>query len=155
MIGDNKNRKIFYEIDKVGKNVKLANKSRYLNLQLESVKQKWVMILVRFKDVMWNSKLCFFSETGLLIENEQLSSNEGGYVVLATICKDRKLINQEKSFNKNELLLSKRFYYNQTQGSNKEYHFRTSGTIHSFGYGAMYHRNQVTGHTFDRFATSE
>ena len=59
-IGDNKNRKIFYEIDQIGKNVKLANRSRYMNLQLESVKQKWVMILVRFKDVMWNSKLCFF-----------------------------------------------------------------------------------------------
>lgn len=154
-IGDNKFRKIFYEIDEVGKNVKFSKRSKYMNLQLESVRQKWVMILVRFKDVMFNSKLCFFSESGLLIENENLSSNEGGYVVLAAIYKDQKLVNQKNSFDDNELLLSKRFFYNQTQGSNKEYHFRTSGTIHSFGYGAMYHRNPVTGHSIDKFSTSE
>ena len=155
MIGEKNNQKIFYKIDEVGKNVKLSSKSRYMNLQLDSIKQKWVMILVRFKDVMWNSKLCFYSETGFLIENEKLSSNEGGYVVLVTVFKDQKLVNQEYSFNENELLLSKKYFYNQTQGSNKEYHFRASGTIHSFGYGAMYHRNPITGHTINQFANSE
>ena len=74
---------------------KFQNKSRYLNLQLESVKQKWVMILVRFKDVMWNSKLCFISESGFLIENENVSSNDCGHVVLAAIYKDLKLVNEK------------------------------------------------------------
>ena len=81
--------------------------------------------------------------------------NDGGYIVLATIYKDLKLANEKNCLTKNELSLAQRFFYNQTQGSNKEYHLKTSRTIHSFGYGTMYHQNPVTGHTIDQFASSK
>ena len=47
------------------------------------------------------------------------------------------------------------FFYNQSQNNKKEYHYNTSGTIHSFGYGAMYHPHPITRHTIDKFATSK
>ena len=35
-----KNRKIFYDIDFIGENVKYRNMNKYLNLQLENTRQK-------------------------------------------------------------------------------------------------------------------
>ena len=59
-IGSSKNRQIYYDIDFVGKNVKYVKKRIYLNLHVENTKQKWIMILVKFKDVMYDNRLCFF-----------------------------------------------------------------------------------------------
>ena len=47
------------------------------------------MILVRYKEVMSNPKLCFFTESGDLIEEENLCLKEEGYIVLVTIYRDK------------------------------------------------------------------
>ena len=47
-------------------------------LNIERTKQNWIIILVKFKDVMYNSKLCFFSETDVLIDENNLWSNNEG-----------------------------------------------------------------------------
>ena len=87
-----KDRKIFYEVDSIGENIRYTNRGKYMNLLLENTKQNWVMIFVRYKEVMSNPKLYFFTESGDLIEEENLCLKEEGYVVLATIYRDKKLI---------------------------------------------------------------
>ena len=150
-----KERKIYYDVDSVGKNIEVSKKAKYINLHLESTKQHWVMIVVRFKDVMANQKLYFFTESGLMIEEDNISSNDEGYVVLAAIYRDLKLSDPKYAFSDSELSLANKFFYNQIKGNQKDYHFKTSGIIHSFGYGAMYHTNPQTGHTISKFATSK
>ena len=54
-----KERKRFYEVESIGKNIKFTNKGKYIYLLFENTKQNWIMILVRFKEVMSNPKLCF------------------------------------------------------------------------------------------------
>ena len=41
-----------------------------MNLHLENTKQIWIVILVKFKEVMLNSKLCFFAQTGSLVDQK-------------------------------------------------------------------------------------
>ena len=60
------NRKIFYDIDFIGENIKYCTMKKYLNLQLENTSQKWILILVKFKEVMFNRKLSFFTESFFL-----------------------------------------------------------------------------------------
>ena len=119
------------------------------------MKQKWIMILVKFKDVMCDNKLCFFSETGVLLDEKNLALNNEGYVVLATIQHDSRILQRHLPFSAEEVNLATKFLYNQVSNSSKEYHFRTSGTIHSFGYGAKYTQHPTTKYSIDKFATSE
>ena len=150
-----KNRKIYYDIDYVGENVRYCRKKKYLNLQLENIKQKWILILIKFKDIMYNPKLSFFTENVFFIQDERLAENEKGYVVLAAVKHDNKFITNGESFSYSEILLAKKFLYNQSNGNKKNCHFDTSGTIHSFGYGLMYHQDPLTRHSFAKFSTSK
>ena len=119
------------------------------------MKQQWIMLLVQFKDIMYNPKLYFFSETGVLLDENNLALNNEGYVVLATIQQDSRLLQPHSPFSTEELLIANKFLYNQIGNGKKEYHFRTSGTIHSFGYGAMYSQHPITKYSVDKFATSK
>ena len=84
------------------------------------------MILVKFKDIMYNSKLCFFSETGVLIDENNLWSNNEGYIVLATVQTDSRMIQQHDFFSEKELAIAHKYLYNQCAKSKKEYHYKTS-----------------------------
>ena len=68
---------------------------------------------------MFNSKLCFFSETGTLIDENNLWSNNDGYIVLATIQNDKRLIEQYDYFSLRELTVAKKYLYNQSGKSKK------------------------------------
>ena len=61
----------------------------------------------------------FFSESGLIIESDKLGSNEDGYVVLATIYKDQKIVNQENSFKENGYN-SKRLFGNMMESFRRD-----------------------------------
>ena len=113
------------------------------------------MIVVRYKDVMSNQKLCFYSKSGIIIEENKISSKDQDYVVLAAIYRDLKLSDPNYSFSDAELSLANKFFYNQIKGNQEDYHFKMSGIIHSFRYGAMYHANAQTGHTIGKFSTSK
>ena len=124
-----------------------------MNLQLENTEQRWIIILVRFKKVMYNKKICFFTESVKLINENNLCKNNERYIVLGTVSCDMKLMDKHQSFSSEELVLTKKFLYNQSNSNKKDCHFNTSGTIHSFGYGPMYHQNPITKHTIDKFTT--
>ena len=75
------------------------------------------MLLVRFKDIMFNSKLCFFTETGVLLDENNLAKNNEGYIVLATIQHDSRLLQQHTPFSSKEINLANKFLYNQISTS--------------------------------------
>ena len=56
-----------------------------MNLSLHNTKLRWIMIVVRFEDIMRQPNLSFFTETGQLINGKDLHLNTNGYVVLGTI----------------------------------------------------------------------
>ena len=111
------------------------------------------MILVKFEEVRFNRKLCFITESGHLIQKEELSKNSDGYVVLAAINHDGKLTLDHDPFSDKKISLARKFFYNQSNSSKKEYHYNTTGTIHSFVYGPMYHQDPVTKRTVAKFST--
>ena len=71
------------------------------------------MILIKFKEIMYNSKLSFFTERGFLIQDQQIADNNDGYVVLATINHDVKLTTDCDPFSEEEKVLAEKFFYNQ------------------------------------------
>ena len=111
--------------------------------------------MVKFEEVRFNSKLCFITESGRLIAQEEIAKSSEGYVVLAAINHDSKLSASHEHFSDEEISLAKKFFYNQSHNSKKEYHYNTTGTIHSFGYGPMYRQDPVTKHSVARFANSK
>ena len=121
---------------------------------MENIKQKWILILVKFKDIMFNTKLSFITESGYLIQDREIADKNDGYVVLATIKHDKKLITDSVSFSDVERMLAQKFFYNQVKKKN-DYHFNTTGRIHSFGYGPRYNQEPVTKYSFAKFANSK
>ena len=59
--GNLKDCQIQYEIEYIEPNIMYKANKNYLSLQLENTKQKWVLLLVKFEEVMLNPKL-FFSQ---------------------------------------------------------------------------------------------
>ena len=153
--GNLKDRQIHYEVSYIGHNIIYKTKKNYLNIQLENTTKKWLLIVTKFEEVRSNPKLCFITESGHLISQDELTKNSDGYVVLAAINFDTKLTNCHDPFSDDEISMAKKFFYNQSHSSKKEYHFNTTGTIHSFGYGPVYRQDPITKHSVARFATSK
>ena len=150
-----RNRKIFYDVDFIGENVKYISSKKYINFQMENIKQKWILILVKFKDIMFNTKLSFITESGFLIQDQQIADKNDGYVVLATIKHDKKLVTNSDFFSEVEISLAQKFFYNQVKKKKNDYHFNTTGRIHSFGYGPRYNQDPITKYSFAKFANSK
>ena len=110
------------------------------------------MILVPFKEVLDTLGLSFFTKIGNPITKENLHLNNESYVVLGTIQANKMFRQTLVSFSTVELNLTNFFCYNQTNKNGKKYHFRTTGTIHSFGYGPMYNLKPETKHSIEKFA---
>ena len=56
-----------------------------MNLYLHNTKLRWIMIVVRFEDVVRHPNLIFFTERGQLIVEKDLHLNTKGFAVLGTI----------------------------------------------------------------------
>ena len=50
-------RKVFYDIESIGKNISFYNKKKYMNLSLHNTMLRWIMIVVKFKDVINTNKM--------------------------------------------------------------------------------------------------
>lgn len=150
--GNGTGRKICYEHVEYGKNIQYSSKKKYINLHPENTTNNRIVILVPFKEVCNNPGLSFFSEIGNPIKKENIHLNNEGYIVLGTIQANKMFRQTLESFSTSELNLTKKFCYNQANKNRKNYHFGTTGTIHSFGYGPMYNLNPDTKYSIDKFA---
>ena len=124
-------------------------------MNLNNTTLRWIMIVVRFKDIMRHPNLIFFMETGMFLEEKNILLNNKGYVVLGTI-------EFEEHFEKNAKFdipgtfeTVKKYLCNQTKNNSAECHFGTTGSIFSFGYGSRYSKNPATQQSIDRFANIE
>ena len=126
-----------------------------MNLCLHNTKLRWIMIVVRFEDVMRHPNLNFFTETGQLIDEKYLHLNSKGFVVLRTIQIEEHFEKMPDLISQEHLKIAKKYFYNQTKNNSADYHFSTTGSIFSFRYGPGYYKNPVTQHSIDRYANSE
>ena len=149
-----KHRKIFYNLETIGENVRFNKKKNY-NLNVEGTKNNKVFILAKFKDMLKVNKLSFVTETGHLIDIENYDINKKGYIFVAAIQNEPMLRNDPTTLSRDNILLAKKYLRNQTQSSKKDYHFGTTDHIYGFGFGPVYASNNETKYTIDCFAKSK
>lgn len=80
----------------------------------------------------------FFTETGKLIEPQTITINKYGFVVLGTVQLEEHFKEMEYIFSEEELKLAGNYLYNHNKKVCKDYHFSTSDSIFTFGYGPIY-----------------
>ena len=149
------NRRIYYEIECFGKNVRYTQKQNSWILNVSNTLTNTIYILVRLKDIFHIPKVQYHTELGTMISKYDVDKErEYCYVLLAMINLEKKVQNSKSFIDQDDLILMKRFLRNQISMTKKSYHFNTSGTIYGFGYGPKSNRNEY-GHSVCRFATSK
>ena len=154
-VDDRKNRKIFYDIEKCGKNVMIQEKKNIINVNLEGTKNNKIILIVRLRDVFAIQKISFFTETGDLIGSLDREKSKDCYVILAIFQSEEALRKLDKRVKADDVILAKKYLRNQVVASEKNYHYGTTGTIHGFGFGPVYKSNEDTKHSIEMFAKSE
>ena len=114
-----RNRQIIYEIESWGANVRFNEKNNNYTLNVEGTKNNKVFLLVRYKDVMADPKLSFFTETGGVVDSETNMDRTKGYVLLATIQSEPVLRQHNTMICHDDILIAKKFLRNQTQTSKR------------------------------------
>ena len=61
------------------------SQKKYYNLNIDGTRNKKVILIVRYSDVMTNDKISFFTETGKLIDMGKSEEISVGYVILGMI----------------------------------------------------------------------
>ena len=126
-----------------------------MNLSLHNTALRWIIIVVKFEDVMRHLNLNFFTEIGQLMVENDIHLNTKGYVVLGTIQFEEHFEKMPNLISPEDLKIAQKYFYNQTKNNSADYHFGTTGSIFSFGYGPRYSKNPKTQHSIDRLANSE
>ena len=145
-------RKISYDIEKIGKNVKIRMKNKkYRNVQLDEMIGRRIYILVRLKSVQSMPGLIFFDELGKRLENKDVESKKKAYVLLAMAEKSDKVKKLGMFINSKDVDLANKMWVNQikTDGS---FHFDTSGKIFGLGFGPKYFIDEKTNLSIGKFA---
>ena len=148
-------RKIRYEIDSVGKNVRMKKKNvKYTNIQINDMKGRKFFILVNLKFVQNFSSLVFFDELGRRMDVKTVKKEEKAYVLLAVVEKSDIADKNNIYISTNDLKLAERFWVNQikTAGS---FHFETSGKIFGIGFGPKYSIDKKTNLSIGQFGSKK
>ena len=134
----------------------MNRKKNLLKLNVEGCKNNKIFVVVKYKDLMKIDRVSFISEMGkVLIDSANKTTNKKSYVILAAIQLEQAICRSDIKFTVDDVSLTKKYLRNQTQRSNKEYHFGTTGNIFGFGYGAVYSSNYETQYNIGRFAKSK
>jgi len=155
IIGEKNQRNISYEIEKIGRNVVTYGKSKYMNLDLSSTDGCKVFLLLHLRDTINIPHMCYFTERGESIDTNDLNHDLYGYVLLATIKLNQSWGKKPAMLDDNDYETVKKHRINQVKQNSTGYHFGTTGQIYSFGYTPTYSKNEITGHSIDRFAESK
>ena len=154
-INDKKNRKIFYDVEKYGKNVMIQEKEKKINVNLEGTKNNKIILITRLRDVFDIQRTLYFTETGELIGSLDREKSKDCYVILAILQSEESLRKLDEMVTADDVILAKKYLRNQVVASEKKYHYGTTGTIHGFGFGPVYKSNEDTKHSIEMFAKSE
>ena len=145
-------RKIHYEVDEVGSNVKIDSKNlKYKNVRIDQIPGKKLFILVNLKAVKDVHSLTFFDELGSRIEESEIDKFEKSYVLLAVITKKDTNKKKEISIDTSDVQLANKLWVNQIK-SDKSFHFDTTGKIFGLGFGPKYCIDDTTNLSIGQFA---
>ena len=136
-------RKIYYEIEKLGKNIKIHSKNKkYKNVKIDDIIGWKIFILVNIK-LVWKTKGVFFYEFGKRMETADIEKQEKAFVMVGMVTKTESLNKREMQINETDMNLAKRLWVNQikTDGS---FHFNTTGKIFGLGFGPKYSIDKTT-----------
>ena len=144
-------RRISYDLERVGDNVKLITKNpKYRNVRIDDIKGRKIFILVNLKYIQNISSLVFFDELGRRMNSETILKQEKAYALLAMVEKTE--IDQQNQIfiSSDDTKLANKFWVNQikTDGS---FHFETSGKIFGLGYGPKYAIDPETNLSIGQF----
>ena len=129
--------------------------TKKLDLELETTSLRLISsILIRFKDIM-NNPVEFFTDTGNLIMLQNTLQDKNWYLVLGAFQLEEKFKQMENMWLDKHLKLAQKRLFYQTKNNMKDYHFGTSGSIFSLGYGPMYTQNHVIKHFIDMFSINK
>ena len=149
------NRRIQYEIDCFGSDIRKTWKENYWILNVSNTPTNTIFILVRLKDIFHIPKVQYHTVLGKRIYKYDVDKDRDYcYVLLAMIHEDKKIRTSPSIIESNDLHLMKYYLRNQIATTTKNYHFNTTGIIYGFGYGPKSNRNEY-GHSVCRFANSK
>lgn len=103
---------------------------------------------------VYHRKCCFFSESGILIDNNEISAIFNGFILLAIIVFDKKCQSSPILLSENDIRLVKKTSYNQIKHTNS-YHFETKGNIYGFGYTVKYEKKKKQGYSYGKYSYSK
>ena len=145
-------RKINYEVEKIGRNVKIWSKNpRYKNVLIDEIAGRRLYVIVNVKLVNNMSGLIFFDEFGTRLETEKITKMKKAFVLLAMVEYSDKMSKSGISISTEDIELGNKLWVNQikTDGS---FHFDTSGKIFGIGYGPKYSIDAKTNLSIGQFA---
>jgi len=146
-------RIIHYEIDRIGKEVKIYSKcgGKYMNVHLQQCSGNKIFFVVPIKSVYNLPGVVFFDEDGKKMSLQSTKKMNKAYVLLAIAERVQAAQEFGITINSEDIKNCEKFWYNQikTDGS---FHFRTTGKIFSLGYGPKYNIVQGTNMSIAEFA---
>ena len=149
---DEKKRKVYYEIDQIGTNVRFFEKDKIKTLNPSTTSLNTIYFIVQLSDLSELNNLQFHTELGHMIHKFKLKVHQDKcYVILSIIQIDKDIKNSSQLIQDDDIPLLKKFFINQIAIKKGNYHFNTSGTIYGLGYGPKSNRNEY-GHSVCRFA---
>ena len=147
-----KNRYIYYDIERFGDNVRYTKKNNHYVLNPSSTHNNTIYITVRLHDLSCIDKIQFHTELGYAIQKLDVKHEKARcYAILSVIKMDKKVLKMKPIITQSDLPLMKRFYVNQIALRKGNYHFNTTGTIYGLGYGPKSNRNEY-GHSVCKYA---
>ena len=145
-------RKISYDIEKIGRNVKITMKNkRYKNVMLDQISGRRIYLLVNLRLVENMSGLIFFDELGTRLETEEIKKMKKSFVLLGMAEHSDQVMKSSIIIDTEDVKLATKQWVNQikTDGS---FHFDTSGQIFGLGYGPKYFIDKETNLSIGQFA---
>ena len=149
--GNSLNRKIYYTIKSVGKNIKMDTKSSTMYVKLREMKKRFFMMVIQKKDLNIIKRISIINydrENNMTTSYRRKSEK---YLILM-MCGDFSAKKKEANdnFTLQNLIDIENVIPNQIT---KEKHFGSGGKVFSTGYSAKY--KIMNGKSFDKFVKSE
>ena len=148
-------RKIFYSIDRIGKNVQIKMKNpKYRNININDTAGRRIYILVNLSYVKDIPYMIFFNEFGRRLDYKELGGKKKAYVLLAMAEKNEIVKKDEFTVSRADIQVAKKLWVNQLQKEGS-FHFDTTGRIYGLGYGPKYSIDKKTNLSIGQFASKK
>ena len=139
-------RKVYYEVDKIGSNVRYVQKDNVCVLNPSTTLRNTIFIVKPLADLSEIKKIQFYTQLRHMIQKNNLNTHRDQCYVILSIMKINKNVQKmNQLIFENDIPLMKGFNHNQIALTKGNCHFNTTGSIHVLGYGPKSNQNKF-GH---------